>query len=37
MGIPIYDIIATVAWKCLKLAGVDTKRVAGWGSLFQQV
>jgi maleate isomerase len=37
MGIPIYDTIATVVWKCLKLAGVDTKRVAGWGSLFQQV
>jgi maleate isomerase len=36
-GIPIYDTIATVVWKCLKLAGVDTKRVTGWGSLFQQL
>ncbi len=36
-GIPVYDTIATVVWKCLKLAGVDTKRVTGWGSLFQQV
>jgi maleate isomerase len=35
-GIPIYDTIATVVWKCLKLAGVDTQRVTGWGSLFQQ-
>jgi maleate isomerase len=35
-GIPIYDTIATVVWKCLKLAGVDTRRVTGWGSLFQQ-
>jgi len=34
-GIPIYDSIATVVWKCLKLAGVDTKRVTGWGSMFQ--
>lgn len=34
-GIPIYDSIATVVWKCLKLAGVDTRRVTGWGSLFQ--
>ncbi|HEY8332383.1 MAG TPA: aspartate/glutamate racemase family protein [Tardiphaga sp.] len=36
-GIPVYDTIATVVWKCLKLAGVDTKRVTGWGSLFQNV
>jgi maleate isomerase len=36
-GIPIYDTIATVVWKSLKLAGVDTRRVTDWGSLFQQV
>ena len=36
-GIPIYDTIATAVWKCLRLAGVDTRRVTGWGSLFQQV
>jgi maleate isomerase len=36
-GIPVYDTIATVVWKCLKLAGVDTRRVTGWGSLFQNV
>jgi maleate isomerase len=36
-GIPVYDSIATVVWKSLKLAGVDTRRVTGWGSLFQQV
>ncbi|MDB5568079.1 MAG: hypothetical protein JWP84_4645 [Tardiphaga sp.] len=36
-GIPVYDTIATVVWKCLKLAGVDTRRVTHWGSLFQQV
>jgi len=35
-GIPVYDTIATVVWKCLKMAGVDTKRVTQWGSLFQQ-
>jgi maleate isomerase len=34
-GIPIYDTIATVVWKCLTLAGVDPRRVSGWGSLFQ--
>ena len=36
-GIPIYDTIATVVWKSLKLAGVDPKRVRGWGRLFQEV
>jgi maleate isomerase len=34
-GIPIYDTIATVVWKCLRLSGVDTTRVTGWGSLFE--
>jgi maleate isomerase len=37
IGIPVYDTIATVVWKCLRIAGVDTKRVTGWGSLFQKV
>lgn len=36
-GIPIYDTIATVVWKSLKLAGVDPKRVRGWGRLFREV
>ena len=33
-GIPIYDTVSTTLWKALKLAGVDTKRVTGWGKLF---
>ena len=37
LGIPIYDTIATVVWKSLKLAGADPKRIKGWGRLFQQV
>jgi maleate isomerase len=36
-GIPVYDTIATVVWKCLKLTGVDTRRVTQWGSLFQDL
>lgn len=36
-GIPVYDTIATVVWKCLKMAGVDTRRVTQWGSLFQEL
>ncbi|MGI4778983.1 MAG: maleate cis-trans isomerase family protein [Janthinobacterium lividum] len=33
-GVPVYDTIATVVWKSLRLAGVDTRRLAQWGSLF---
>ena len=36
-GIPIYDTIATVVWKSLRLAGADPKRVRGWGRLFRDV
>jgi len=35
IGIPIYDTISTVVWKSLQLAGVDPRRVKGWGRLFQ--
>ena len=37
IGIPIYDSISTAVWKCLKLAGVEPRRVAGWGRLFREV
>lgn len=33
-GVPLYDTVSTVVWKALKLAGVDTSRVQGWGELF---
>lgn len=33
-GIPIYDSIATVVGKSLKLAGIDPARVTGWGRVF---
>lgn len=36
-GVPVYDSIATVVWKALQLAGVDTRRVTGWGRLFQDL
>ncbi|AKJ67549.1 MAG: aspartate/glutamate racemase family protein [Burkholderiales bacterium] len=36
-GIPIYDTIATVVWKSLRMAGFDTTQVKGWGRLFQEV
>jgi maleate isomerase len=34
-GIPIYDTIATVVWKSLKLAGIDPALVTGWGQVFK--
>lgn len=37
IGIPVYDTIPTVLWKSLKIAGVDPKRVQGWGRLFREV
>ena len=33
-GIPVYDSIATVVWKALRLAGADATRVRGWSRLF---
>lgn len=35
LGIPIYDTIATVVWKSLKMSGADPSQIQGWGSLFQ--
>lgn len=37
LGIPIYDTIATVVWKALRLTGVDTRRIRRWGRLFTEV
>ena len=37
LGIPVYDSIATVVWKALRLAGTDTQRVRGWGRLFGEL
>lgn len=34
LNIPIYDSIATGVWKGMQLAGADTSRIRGWGSLF---
>lgn len=36
-GLPIYDTISTVVWKSLRMAGVDTSKLTGWGRLFQEV
>jgi maleate isomerase len=36
LGIPVYDTVSTAVWKSLHLCGVDTARVKGWGSLFNE-
>ena len=37
LGLPIYDSVAVTAWKSLKMAGVDPRRVQGWGRLFAEL
>ena len=34
-GLYVFDTTATVVWDMLRMAGVDTKRVEGWGRLFE--
>jgi len=34
-GIPVYDSVSTVLWKCLKLAGLSPQRIKSWGRLFE--
>lgn len=36
-GIPVYDTVSTALWKALRLAGVDTRLLRGWGRLFTDV
>jgi maleate isomerase len=35
-GIAVYDTVATAVWGALRVAGVDTRRVRGWGKLFRE-
>jgi maleate isomerase len=35
-GIPIYDTVATTVWKSLAIAGIDTGRIKGWGTIFSK-
>lgn len=37
LGVPVYDTVATAVWKSLGLAGVEARRVTGWGRLFQEL
>jgi maleate isomerase len=33
-GLHVFDTTATVVWDMLRMVGVDTKRIEGWGKLF---
>ncbi|WP_373318336.1 maleate cis-trans isomerase family protein [Acidocella aminolytica] len=35
-GIPVYDTVSTAVWGSLRIAGIPTNLVTGWGSLFQK-
>jgi maleate isomerase len=35
-GIPVYDSIALAMWASLRAAGIDTRRIEGWGGLFRR-
>jgi maleate isomerase len=35
LGIPVYDSIALALWSALRVVGIETKRVTGFGSLFR--
>lgn len=35
LGLPIYDTISVVVWKCLVMCGVAPDRVRNWGGLFR--
>ena len=34
LGIPVYDTVSVVVHKSLRMAGIDPRRVTGWGRLF---
>jgi len=36
IGIPIYDSVSLTLWKCLKMCGIETETIKGWGRLFKQ-
>lgn len=37
LGLPVLDSISAVVWKSLRLAGLDTRPLARWGRLFQEI
>jgi maleate isomerase len=36
-GVPVFDTVTTVVWDMLRRCGIDTRRLAGWGRLVQEI
>ncbi|MFZ4757729.1 MAG: maleate cis-trans isomerase family protein [Burkholderiaceae bacterium] len=36
LGLPIYDTVSLAVWKSLRVCGLDTAAVRGWGRLFTE-
>lgn len=34
-GVPVLDTVATVVWEMLRMKGVDTRAIKGWGKIFE--
>ena len=34
LGIPVLDSVAAFVWKAVRLCGIDTRAITGWGCLF---
>lgn len=34
-GVPVLDSVATVVWDALRICGVDTSQIKGWGRLME--
>ena len=34
LGIPVLDSVAAFVWKAIRLCGIDTGAITGWGRLF---
>jgi maleate isomerase len=34
--VPVFDTVTTVVWDMLRLCGLDTSKVKGWGMIFQK-
>jgi maleate isomerase len=34
-GVPVLDSVTTVVWDALRICGVDTSQIRGWGRLME--
>lgn len=36
LRVALHDTTSAAVWKCLQMTGIDTRRVTGWGRLFEE-